>query len=101
MRVIKEIDQGPKSRRLSGEVEFSEVERQKMAGQSEFASNTTTIFACMIVQAARGFLVATATAGLCCKLKAEPLKLGTNRSSVTNTKETRERKKKKREREQN
>lgn len=42
--------------------------------------------ACTVVQAARGFLVAIATVGLCCKLKAEPLKLGTKYWSSTNAK---------------
>lgn len=44
--------------------------------------------ACTVVQAARGFLVAMATVRLCCKLKAEPLKLGTKHWSSTNAKAT-------------
>lgn len=65
---------------------FRKAERQKMAGQSKSASTTTTVFSSTVVQAARGFLVAMATVGLCCKLKAEPLKLGTKHWSSTNAK---------------
>ena len=39
-----------------------------------------------VAQAAGGFLVAMATVGLCCKLKAEPLKLGTTHWSPANAK---------------
>lgn len=60
-----------------------------MAGQSELATTTTTtVFACTVVQAARGFLVAMATVEFCCKLKSEPLKLGTKHWSSTYTKAT-------------
>lgn len=59
-------------------------------GWAEPPASTTTIgSACTVVQAARGFLVSMATVGLCCKLKAEPPKLGTKHWS-SNVKATRE-----------